>query len=333
MRFLSLLLIPATMFAQSATTTYQTDVNGRRTPVVTQDQSAKGDRTQRTQTVNGRQVPLEQSTERIVSDDGNGKVVERITQKFDPTGRPVGTERVTIEETTLPGGGKLVKQSTAVSELNGGYRPVDRRTTETRVSGQTTTTNVTVDKPGLNQAFQTAEKRNIVTVGATGKQQTTEVVERTDVSGRFRPVERNETSVQVTGDKTTQNTATYETNVLGKLSLSKQTVATTTKGPAGDVTETNVYAVATMGKTQQASDKLQLQEQRVSERKVGTDGSVTEVVNVRHPNPSDPSKLAEPQRVSETVCTGKCLPAAPVAAANAPAAVAAAPKPPTATKK
>jgi len=340
MRSLSLLLIPATLFAQSATTTYQTDINGRRVAVATQDQSAKGERTQRTQSLNGRQVPLEQSSERVVRDDASGKVVERTIQKFDPTGRPAGTERVTVEETPLPGGGKLVKETTAVNELNGGYRPVERRTTETRVSGQTTTTNITLDKPGLNQAFQTAEKRNTVTVGPTGKQQTTETVERTDVSGRFRPVQRNETSVQAAGEKTTQNSATYELDASGKLFLAKQTVATTIKRPGGDVTETNVYTAAATGSSQTAADKLRLQEQRVSEKKVAADGSVSETVSLRLPNPSDPSKLGEAQKVSETVCTGKCLPAAPAPVptpAAAPAAakpvVAAAAKAPTPTKK
>lgn len=280
------------------------------------------------QSINGQQIPMEQVVEHVVRDDGRGnKVVERSIQKFDANGRPSGTEKITIEESPLPGGGKLSKETRAAADMNGRFSPVERKTTETRVAGQTTTTSVTLERPTPSNAFQAAEKRSTVTVGPDGKQQSTETVERLDVAGRFRPVLRTESSTQAAGEKTTQNTATYELDGVGKLVLAKQTVATTTKRPGGDVTETNVFATATLGRTASATDRLQLQQQVTTERKIGADGSVTEVVRERRPNPSDPGRLGDAKTVSETVCTGKCLPDAPVAA-PAPAAA----KPTTAAK-
>jgi hypothetical protein len=318
--------------AQSSTTTYQTGINGQRVAVSTQDQSAAGSRTQRMQSVDGRSIPMEQTTENILRNDSGGKIVERIIQTYDANGRPGQIQKILIEETPLPGGGKISKETKSQSDLNGRFSPVERLTTETRVSGQTTTTNITLDRPATNNSFQPAEKRNIVTVGPAGSQQSTEVVERADVAGRFRPVIRNESSTQVAGAKTTANTATYELNMLGKFVLAKQTVATTVTSPTGTVTETNVFATATLGQSVSDSTPLKLQQQLTKETKIASNGSVTEVVSVRLANPTDPTKLSSPSTISETVCTGKCLPtpAAPVATAATPAAqkpVPAKPKP------
>jgi hypothetical protein len=334
MRFFPLLLIPTALLAQSASTIYQTDINGRRVAVGSQDQGVGGT-TLRTQSVNGRQVPSEQTTERIVSQGPGSKVVERTVQKFDPTGRSAGTERVTVEETSLPGGGKLLRETRAITDINGRFSPTERVTTEIRVSGQTTTTSVTVDKPSTNQGFQTAERRSTVAVGPIGQQHSTETIERLDVSGHFRPVARTESKVQVAGDRTTANTAAYELDGLGKLSLTKQTVATTTKRPDGGAsTVTDVYGTATAGVTMNTGSGPRLLEQRVTERQIAADGTVSDSVILRVPNPSDPSKLGNAQKISETICTGKCLPPAPAPAATAPVpAVAASAKQTSAAKK
>jgi hypothetical protein len=309
-------------------------VNGQRVATGTSEQTASGQRTQRILSTNGRPIPTEKTTETVLRDDASGKTIERTTQTFDSNGRPAGVETVTIEETPRPNGGKIAKETRTESDLNGRFRPVERRITETVVSGQTTTTNVTLDRPTPNNTFQTAEKRSIVTTGPEDKQQSTEIVQRADVAGRFRPVLRTESTIQATGKQSTETTAVYQLDTVGKFNLAKQTVATTTEGPAGAVTETNVYALATLGRTGTAADKLQLQEQQVNETKIGADGTVTEVVSVRLPNPSDPTKLGSPTKISETVCTGKCLPDPPPAAPAPAAAPAADPaKAPAAAKQ
>ena len=117
-----------------------------------------------------------------------------------------------------------------------------------RVNGLTTITNVTVDRPTPNNSFQTAEKRNTVTVGPKDKQTSTETVDRSDVSGHFRTVQRTESTSEAVGPKITQNSAIYDLDIAGKFSLSKQTVATTTKAANGDVTVTDVYSTATLGR-------------------------------------------------------------------------------------
>ena len=121
----------ALAWPQSSTTTSGTDLNGYRTQGRSFDTSANGDRTERFQSINGRQVPVEQVTERVVSEDANGKVTERIVKKFDPSGQPASTERVMIEENKLPGGGSTVQETTYRNDLNGSLREAERKTTET----------------------------------------------------------------------------------------------------------------------------------------------------------------------------------------------------------
>ncbi len=328
MRSISVLLIPAALLAQSSTTTYQTGINGGRVAVSTQDQTATGTRTQRMQSADGRSIPMEQTTENVLRNDAGGKTIERIIQTYDANGRPGQIQKILIEETPLPGGGKISKETKSQSDLNGRFSPVERRTTETRISGQTTTTNVTLDRPATNNSLQPAEKRNIVTVGPAGNQQSTEVVERADVAGRFHPVIRNESTSQASGAKSTENTATYELDMVGKFVLAKQTVATTTTSATGSVTQTDIYATATLGQSVSGRSPLKLQQQLTSERKIAANGTVTDVVSARLADPADPTKLSSPTTISETVCTGKCLPTPTTPAAPAiPAATPAKPKP------
>ena len=121
---------------------------------------------------------MEQVTERVVSEDANGKVTERIVKKFDPSGQPASTERVMIEEQKLPGGGSTVQETTYRNDVNGSLREAERKTTETRVSGSTTTTSTVIDRPSLNGSFETVEKRSAVTDGPADNQHTTESVYR-----------------------------------------------------------------------------------------------------------------------------------------------------------
>src|SRR5690348_8343713 len=76
------------------------------------------DRTERYQSINGRQVPLEQVIDRVVREDAGGKTTERIVQKFNPNGQLASTERVMIEETKQPGGGSTLRETTYRSDVN-----------------------------------------------------------------------------------------------------------------------------------------------------------------------------------------------------------------------
>ncbi len=50
----------------------------------------------------------------------------------------------------------------------------------------------------------------------------------------------------------------------------------------------------------------QMKEQQLIERTKRPDGSVVETLSVRRPSISDPNRLGNLQKLSETVCKGKC---------------------------
>ncbi|MEP6961736.1 MAG: hypothetical protein ABI995_06650 [Acidobacteriota bacterium] len=319
--FWSILVLTLPLLGQSTTTTYQTDVNGRRVASATTEKTAEGTTTSRLKATDGKQVPLDETSERVIRQDANGRLVEKTIKKYDLNGRLAGTDKVMVEETVLPGGGKTVKETISQQDLNGSFKEVERRVAETRVAGQTSTTNVTVDHASVNGGFSPSEKSLIVTTGAAGKQQTTAVVERLDANGRFRPVSREETSVTATGPTVVSNTAGYELDATGRLQLARQAAVTSTKRPDGGVsTETNRYSAESAGRPDVGAPKMRMQEQETVERKMAPDGSFTETRYLRSALPSDPNKLGAAQKVSETVCTGKCADgAAPLTSATSAA--------------
>ena len=294
---------------QSSTGTSGTDLNGNRTQGRSFDTSANGDRTERYQSINGRQVPVEQVSERVVSQDANGKVTERIVQKFDPTGRPTSTERVMIQESKLPDGGSTVRETTYRNDLNGSLREAERKTTETRVSGSTTTASTVIDRPGISGSFETMEKRSAITDGPADNQRTTESVYRAGVSGGFQEAVRTVKTASKANDATKETTASYEPGTNGQLQLSSQSNSTTTKLSDGtQTTQTDVFSRNVAGNVQESSAAMRVREQQIVQRRTNPDGSVAETVSVRRPSPADPNRLGDLQKVSETVCKGKCQP-------------------------
>jgi hypothetical protein len=308
---LSLLFIAAIAAAQSSSTTYTKDLNGNRVEGKILSTSAAGERTQRFQSINGRQVPVEQVTERVVSEDANGKVTERIVQKFDPTGRTALTERVMIEEHKLPGGGSTVREITYRDDMNGGLRESERKTTETRVSGSTTTSSTAIDRPGMNGSFETVEKRSAITDGPADNQHTTESIYSRDVSGGFQETVRLVKTDSKVNDTAKETTASYEKGLNGQLQLTSQSESTSVKQPDGtEVVQTNLFAQTVAGNVQDSSGSLRVKEQQIVQRRANPDGSVVETVSVRRPSVSDPNRLGDLQKVSETLCQGKCQPEA-----------------------
>jgi hypothetical protein len=295
--------------AQSASTTYTKDLNGNRVEGKLIDTSAKGDRTERYQSINGRQVPVEQVTERVVSDDASGKVTERIVQKFDPTGRPASMERVMIQENKHPGGGSTVRETTYRSDVNGGEREAVRKATETRVSGSTTTASTVIERPGTSGTFETVEKHSAVTDGPADNQHTTESIYSRDVSGGFQETVRTVKTASSANNIAKESTATYEPGLNGQLQLDSQSESTSSKQPDGtEVVQTNLFTKTVAGNVQDSSGAMRVKEQQIIQRRTNADGSVVETLSVRRPAVSDPNRLGDLQKVSETVCKGKCLP-------------------------
>jgi hypothetical protein len=318
MRKVLIFWVPALLVAQSTSTTYTRDVNGNRQEISPTDRS-NGDKTERYQTLNGRRAPIDQASEKVLKDDASGKVIEKTIQRYDGTGRVSQTIKVLVEETKLPDGGSTVRETSSQSDLNGRFVQTERKTTETRVSGQTTTTNTTLDKPNVNGGYQTVEKRSAVTTGPQSNQTTTETVDRADTSGRFQTVGRTETAKKATTTGSTENSATYEMDpATGRMVLAGQKVINTTKrSGGGEEIETTIYGRNTAGNVSDAG-KVALKEQQVVAKKVNPDGTVVETLTVRRPGISDPNVLGPARQVSETICTGKCVPEPDKGAATQP---------------
>ena len=296
------------------------DLNGARVEGQTFT-STDGERTERYQSINGRQVPLEQVVDRVIREDASGKVTERILRKFSPNGQLASTERVLIEESKLPAGGSSVRETTYRSDVNGGSQEAQRQTTETRVNGSSTTASTVIDRPTLNGYFETIEKRSEVTEGPVENQHSTASVYRRDGAGGFQEALRTVKTSSKVNDTTTETAANYEPGVTGQLQLASQTETTSTKRPDGaEVIQTNLYAQTVIGKLQESNAKMRVKEQQIVERRVNPDGSVIETLSVRRPSMADPNRLGDLQKLSETVCKGKCQPepAKPAAAAAKP---------------
>jgi hypothetical protein len=292
--------------AQSSTTTYTTDINGRRAGAGPFS-STDGTRTERTQSINGQSVPLEQVEERVLRSDASGKVTERIVRRYDATGRISSTERVLAEEQKLPDGGSTLRETTFRGDINGTMREAERRLSETRVSGSTATTNTSIDRPSINGSFETAEKRTAVANTAGDRTETNETVLRRGETGRFYEARRETKVVTKTGDQTTENTAVYEPSVTGQLELASQARKSSVKRPDGsEATQVDLYSRAADGRVQEAGAKQQIKEQQLIVKQRAPDGSVVETLSVRRPSVADPTRLGNPQQISETVCRGKC---------------------------
>lgn len=308
MRYHFLALLAGSLaIAQSTTETYITDVNGHRVKALSI--TSNSGRTERTQSINGREVPLEQTEERVVREDANGKITEKIVRKFDQTGRLASTDRVVTEEQTHPGGSSTMRATTFRSDLNGQMAQVERKIVESRTRGATTQADIVVERPTLNGSFEAVEKRSVTAEVTDAAKHETETVYRRAPGGEFREMLRQVSEVKKAGDQIIENTAYFEPGVTGKLQLARQSTSTTTKRPDGsEIAEINLYARAADGRVQDNEAPQQVKEQQIIERQKGPGGAVIETVSVRRPSISDPNRLGDLKKISETVCKGKCTP-------------------------
>ncbi len=319
--FVSLLIVTVGAFAQSATTTYTTDINGYRVPGLPPTVSSDHTQTQISESINGRQVPLEQREEKVLRKDSTGSVTETIVRKYNPDGRLAGTERVVTEQQATSGGGSSVRTTTYRSDVNGREQQAERRTSETRVAGNTASTETSIERPTLNGSFETAEKRSSVSTGTDASKTTTDSVYRASPGSGLSEALRTVTQESKSNGQTMKSVANYEPGITGQLELHSQAVSTTTKAPDGsETTQVDLYAAAADGHVRENGGKQQLNEQQIITRTKGADGSVTETLSVRRPSVSDATRLGSLQKISETVCQGKCEPDPQPAAPPAEAA-------------
>lgn len=294
----------AVALAQSSTSTYITDINGHREDASTVD-SSDHTHTDLWQSINGRQVPLQQVEERVISESGGTKVTERIVKKFSPGGDLASTER-TVTEEQKTSQGSTVHETVFRSDVNGRMSEAERRTSQTLGSGANTTSEISIARPNLDGTMQTVEKRSLVSTGTDSDKKSTETVYRLGPNGGLVEAIQQVTASTKQGDRTTNSSSYYEPGMNGTMELKRQSVATTIKGPGGDTTEVNLYARTVPGVVVENSGAQALTEQQVIERRKNPDGSVVETLSVRRPTINDPKQLGPAQRISETVCSGKC---------------------------
>lgn len=307
-------------FGQSTTTKYSTDISGNRVAEATST-SSDDTKTELNQSINGREVPLQSTEEKVLKSDSSGKTTERIVHKYDQTGRLISTDRTIIEEQKTPGGGSVTRSTTYRTDINGRELPAERSTIETQVHGSETTTNTTVERPTINGSFDTAEKRASVSTGTDASRTTTESVYRPNGNGGFDEAVRSVTDETKSGNTTVKRNAEYEIGVNGSLQLHEQTVSTTSKEAGGnETTQVDLYAPAMPGIAREANAAPQIKEEQIISRQKGADGSLTETLSIRRPTLANPNKLGSLQKLSETVCRGKCDESAQTDAAQKPVA-------------
>jgi hypothetical protein len=300
-------------WAQSVAATYTTDLNGHRVPDSLVTTSAKGEVTEVRQSINGRQVPMQKTETRVVSDTPAGRVTETIVRRYDQEGNLAATERTVSNEQKRADGGSTVHATIYRSDLNGTLQEAERRVVETQKQGTVTTSDVSLARAGLSGSFETFEKRKVVTTTAPGKVSEDETVYRPNNGQFIEAVRRTREERKENGNDVSVAT-TYLPDYSGRMAFLRQDVATTKKAPDGSqVTELNIFAPTVDGLVAENGAGPKLKEQQLIMRQPAGTGVVKESVSVRRPSLSDPTHLGTPQTISETLCSGKCLTEPPAA--------------------
>lgn len=291
--------------AQQSTTTYITDLDGRRVPAASYSTTKSGNVvtfTEQSQSVNGRTVPLESTEERVVRDDANGRVVERIIRRFDQTGNPGPPEKQTIEERKNPDGSISSLTTVYRGDLNGRFQIAERVKSEGQRSGNTTTTQTVVERPNLNGSMDVSERQTLVSTEENGKAQSNFTVYRKDSTGRFAEALRVVTDATEQNGQRTENVVQYELTDSGSLKLASQTVTRARKNADGSESrEVDIYR-AVPGRIDTSGKPVLQERQIIEQRKQGN--QLVETTVVQRPTISDPNRLGGPQKIGERVCTG-----------------------------
>jgi hypothetical protein len=305
--FLIVTSLAGLLLAQRTSSTATYDANGNRVEGARFSEvrlpGGATDRRETVQNINGQRVPIQTVDEKVVSDSGGVRVVERLVKKFDASGSAGPPERVRVEERKNPDGSTTTSTSVLRADINGNYAVAERAATITRKSGNTTSSETTVERPTVNGSLETIEKKQETTRELSpGNTERTAVRSARDTNGRFSEVGKEVVEVKKTGDSTVENSAVYE-STNGQLELVRQKVSRSTKRGQDEDTVVDVFVPNAQG--QAGSTKPQLLQRQVVEKQMTPSGAV-ETISVQRPSGPDSSRLGPPQKVEETVCTGKC---------------------------
>jgi len=299
--------------SQRQSSTYTYDVNGRRVEagdIVSSAAAGSSVRTERSQSLNGRMVPLESAEESVLRDGPDGRVVERLIRRYDPTGRPGAPEKVRIEERRNLDGSSTTLTTTWQGDLNGRLQLAERTTTHARKSGDTEHSETTVERPSISGAVETVEKRTRVETGGTNVYNADLVTYRRNSSGSFYEAAREVSERKTLDRMSTETTSRYNATNSGHLELAGRQVSRTERLADGTERQVvDVYGAVSQGRTVNGfGGGPQLREQQIIERRPTAGGGEVETFSVRRPSLSDAGQLGPAQKISETVCTGHCTP-------------------------
>lgn len=297
--------------AQSTTYTY--DGTGRRSAAATQTAVTGPGGSAHTETVvdlNGRRVPVESAEETVLSEGPEGRVVERIVKKFDSQGRLTGQEKVRIEETkNADGSSSTVRATVYDRDLNGRFELRERTTTTTNKDGATVNAETLIERPNTNGRLDLEERKIVVKTGDEAASRQDMTVFRKDQQGAFAAAVREITETRKEGERTVANTSQYNSASTGKMELIGQKLSQSVRNADGSesVVE-DVFGTHNPGQVSSGYNKEpKLRERRLIERVPAAGKGQVETFSVQRPA-IDGGRLGDPQKVSETVCTGNCRP-------------------------
>jgi len=300
----------AMLFAQQSSQHgggWTTDANGNRVegPRYTAVESPSGSqRVETLRSINGRMVPVQAAEDRVLRQDSQGKVVERMIRKYDANGNPGPPVRVRIEETKNPDGTTTIQSTAYESDLNGNMQLTERSTTQIRKAATTETT-TTVERANLNGALAPIERSRTVERPTSSGANVESTTYRRDLNGNFTPAAQEVKQISKRGNEETTDAAHYEVGPDGKLVLTSRAVdRVRTNADGSQVADTEIYSRFSAGRTGDVNaDQPRLQEQIRRERTPGPGGVVVETTSVRARLPNDPSRFGAFERVSQTTHT------------------------------
>ncbi|MCS7043973.1 MAG: hypothetical protein N2036_08690 [Bryobacteraceae bacterium] len=303
-RALILLTIAAGLQAQQQESrTYVYDANGRR---VEWSATARGQgfQSETIRDINGRQVPVERTEERVLRKEAGLQVVERLVKRYTPDGSPLPPEKVVIETRTRPDGSTEETALIYRGDLNGNLRPAERIRTETRKSGDTAVSETKVERAGLSGGFSLVEKRTATEVvrASDRSSEREELVYVPDTNGRLVAAQKKVVRSRERDGTLEQQTDEYEAATTGALRLSRQLMSVTRRNPDGtENTVVDVYGVNAPGRAIEPGAGPRLRERQIYTSRQSPDGSVVTVFAVQRPSLNSTRELGPPERVSETV--------------------------------
>jgi hypothetical protein len=293
--------------AQSTSATFTPDINGNLVPGGARV-ATDGIVTDLRQSINGKEVPLEQIEQKVLSQSGNTTVTERIIRHYGSGGQVVQTDRVVTEETKIGDAGSVVHSTTYRTDVSGNLNEAERKTVETRKNGATTVTDTAIEKKDLSGSFAVAEKRTSIAEPTSDGKQESESVMLRNVDGNLYEAQRSSTVEKTTGNQTVSNTAIYEPTVdNGNLALTRQQVSKSIANPDGTSSQVvEIFGRPSNGRAYAADALPTLTEKRTFDHQKAPGGAVIETQTVQLPDVNNPGRLEPARKVGETICRGEC---------------------------